>query len=60
MKGNLHTMEACVAACPLYSTPSSERDSILRGEISHMKEHEILWYTEVHDARNELKIMSTR
>ena len=53
-------MEACIAAGPMYSTPVLERDSVLRDEITHMKEKEILWYTEEHDARRELKIMSTR
>ncbi|MFM7989042.1 MAG: hypothetical protein ACKPKO_57990, partial [Candidatus Fonsibacter sp.] len=40
LKGRLHTMEACIAAGPMYSTPSSERGYFLRGEISQMKDNE--------------------
>ncbi|MFM7979797.1 MAG: hypothetical protein ACKPKO_10815 [Candidatus Fonsibacter sp.] len=42
LRRKLHNMEACIAAGPMYSTPVSERDSIIRGEISQMKENEIL------------------
>ncbi|MFM7983388.1 MAG: hypothetical protein ACKPKO_29100, partial [Candidatus Fonsibacter sp.] len=40
MKGKLHTMEACIAAGPKYSTPMLERDTLLREEIAQMKEKE--------------------
>ncbi|MFM7856631.1 MAG: hypothetical protein ACKO96_33085, partial [Flammeovirgaceae bacterium] len=59
MRGKLHTMEACIAAGQKYSTPMLERDTPFREEIAQMKDKEILWYTEVHDARKDSKIMST-
>ncbi|MFM7990348.1 MAG: hypothetical protein ACKPKO_64635, partial [Candidatus Fonsibacter sp.] len=51
LKDKLHTMEAFIVAGPMDSASSSERDSVLRDEISRMTDNEILWYTELYDAK---------
>ncbi|MFM7983032.1 MAG: hypothetical protein ACKPKO_27280, partial [Candidatus Fonsibacter sp.] len=58
--GRLHTMEAVIAAGPMYAAPSSDRGSILRGEIAQMKENEVLWNAELFHAKRELKTISSK
>ncbi|MFM7984931.1 MAG: hypothetical protein ACKPKO_36980, partial [Candidatus Fonsibacter sp.] len=60
LKGKLHTMEAVVAAGPMYSAPLSERASILRDEISQMKENEVLWNAELFNAKRELNTIYSK
>ncbi|MFM7985254.1 MAG: hypothetical protein ACKPKO_38640, partial [Candidatus Fonsibacter sp.] len=55
LKCKLRTTEAMIAAGPTYTTSSTERDSILRDEISQMKEMEVLWCTELFSAKKELR-----